>query len=128
MTGPGSSLRFGTAAGGRRSEDGPLLTGRGRFTDDVDVPGQAHAAFARSPVAHGIIRAVDTSRALALPGVLAVLTGRDVVSAGLGAIPPAASFPGRGGKPLATAPIPPLAVDRVRYVGESVAIVVAETP
>ena len=128
LTGPGSSLRFGTAAGGRRSEDGPLLTGRGRFTDDVDVPGQAHAAFARSPVAHGIIRAVDTSRALALPGVLAVLTGRDVVSAGLGAIPPAASFPGRGGKPLATAPIPPLAVDRVRYVGESVAIVVAETP
>jgi len=128
LTGPGSSLRFGTAAGGRRSEDGPLLTGRGRFTDDVDVPGQAHAAFARSTVAHGIIRAVDTTRALALPGVLAVLTGRDAVAVGLGAIPPAASFPGRGGKPLAAAPIPPLAVDRVRYVGESIAIVVAETP
>jgi carbon-monoxide dehydrogenase large subunit len=120
--------RFGTAAGGRRSEDGPLLTGRGRFTDDVDLPGQVHAAFARSSVAHGLIRGVDPSRALALPGVLAVLTGRDATAAGLGAIPPAASFPGRGGKLLAVAPIPPLAVDRVRYVGESVAIVVAETP
>jgi carbon-monoxide dehydrogenase large subunit len=122
-----TSLRFGSAAGGRRSEDGPLLTGRGRFTDDVDLAGQVHAAFARSTAAHGIIRGVDTSRAAAMPGVLAVLTGRDAAAAGLGAIPPAAAFPGRGGKPLAVAPIPPLAVDRVRYVGESVAIVVAET-
>jgi carbon-monoxide dehydrogenase large subunit len=122
-----TSLRFGSAAGGRRSEDGPLLTGRGRFTDDVDLAGQVHAAFARSTAAHGIIRGVDTSRAAAMPGVLAVLTGRDAAAAGLGAIPPAAAFPGRGGKPLAVAPIPPLAVDRVRYVGEAVAIVVAET-
>jgi carbon-monoxide dehydrogenase large subunit len=59
--------------------------------------------------------------------VLAVLTGRDLATAGLGAIPPAASFPGRDGRPLAPAPIPPLAVDRVRHVGEAVAIVVAET-
>jgi carbon-monoxide dehydrogenase large subunit len=127
LIGSESSLRFGSAAGGRRSEDGPLLTGRGRFTDDVDLPSQAHAAFARSTTAHGIIRGVDTSRALAMPGVLAVLTGRDAVAAGLGAIPPAASFPGRGGKLLAVAPMPPLAVDRVRYVGEAVAIAVAET-
>ncbi len=127
MTGSESSLRFGAAAGGRRSEDGPLLTGRGRFSDDVNLPGQVHAVFARSTAAHGIIRGVDTSRALAMPGVLAVLTGRDAVAAGLGAIPPAASFPGRGGRLLAVAPIPSLAVDRVRYVGESVAIVVAET-
>jgi carbon-monoxide dehydrogenase large subunit len=127
LTASGDALRFGSATGGRRSEDGPLLTGRGRFTDDVDLPGQVHAAFARSAAAHGVIRAVDPSRALALPGVLAVLTGRDLAAAGLGAIPPAASFPGRGGKALASAPIPPLAVDRVRYVGEAVAIAVAET-
>ena len=127
LTASGDALRFGSATGGRRSEDGPLLTGRGRFTDDVDLPGQVHAAFARSAAAHGVIRAVDTSRALALPGVLAVLTGRDLAAAGLGAIPPAASFPGRGGKALASAPIPPLAVDRVRDVGEAVAIAVAET-
>jgi len=127
LTASGDALRFGSATGGRRSEDGPLLTGRGRFTDDVDLPGQVHAAFARSAAAHGVIRAVDTSRALALPGVLAVLTGLDLAAAGLGAIPPAAFFPGRGGKALASAPIPPLAVDRVRYVGEAVAIAVAET-
>ncbi len=91
LTASGDALRFGSATGGRRSEDGPLLTGRGRFTDDVDLPGQVHAAFARSAAAHGVIRAVDTSRALALPGVLAVLTGLDLAAAGLGAIPPAAS-------------------------------------
>ena len=114
MTGPESSQRFGTAAGGRRSEDGPLLTGRGRFTDDVDLPGQAHAVFVRAPIAHAMIRGVDAAQALALPGVLAVLTGADAQAAGLGTIPPAASFPGRGRKPLASAPIPPLAIDRVR--------------
>ena len=127
MSGPEASLRFGGSSGGRRSEDGPLLTGRGRFTDDVDLPGQAHAVFVRAPLAHAAIRGVDVAAALALPGVLAVLTGRDLEAAGLGAIPPAVSFPGRGGKPLASAPIPPLAVDRVRYVGEAVAIAVAET-
>ena len=123
-----SSLRFGAVAGGRRSEDGPLLTGRGRFTDDLDVPGQAHAVFVRSQVANAVIRRVDATAARALPGVLAILTGADARADGLGAIPPAASFPGRGGTPLASAPIPPLAVDRVRYVGEAVAIAVAETP
>ena len=128
MTGPESSLRFGAAAGGRRSEDGPLLTGHGRFTDDVSLPGQAHGVFARAPIAHARIRSVDVAPALALPGVLAVLTGADLQAAGLGAIPPAAAFPGRGGKPLASAPIPPLAVDRVRHVGEAVALAVAETP
>jgi carbon-monoxide dehydrogenase large subunit len=127
LTAPGETLRFGTAGGGRRSEDGPLLTGRGCFTDDVDLPGQVHGVFVRAPIAHAMIRAVDVSPALSRPGVLAVLTGRDLAAAGLGAIPPAASFPGRGGRPLASAPIPPLAVDRVRHVGEAVALVVAET-
>ena len=127
MTDRESSLRFGAVAGGRRSEDGPLLTGRGRFTDDLDAPGQTHAVFVRSQVAHAVIRRVDATAARALPGVLAILTGADARADGLGAIPPAASFPGRGGTPLASAPIPPLAVDRVRYVGEAVAIVVAET-
>ena len=128
MTGPESSLRFGADAGARRSEDGPLLTGRGRFTDDIDLPGQVHACFVRSPLAHAVIRGVDPRAALAMPGVLAVITGRDLEAAGLGRIPPAAAFPGRAGKPLVSAPIPPLAVDRVHYVGEAVAIAVAETP
>ena len=112
----------------RRREDEPLLTGRGRFTDDVNIPGQAYAAFARAPVAHAEIRGVDVTRAHAMPGVIAVLTGRDLVADGLGAIPPAVSFPGRGGRRLVDAPLPPLAVDRVRYAGEAFAIVVAESP
>jgi carbon-monoxide dehydrogenase large subunit len=127
LTASPSSLRFGAVAGGRRSEDGPLLTGGGRFTDDLDVPGQAHAAFVRAPVAHAIIRGIDVRPALGRPGVIAVLTGADAQAAGLGSIPPAAAFPGRGGRPLAAAPIPPLAIDRERYVGEAVAIAVAET-
>ena len=128
MTGSPSSPRFGAVAGGRRSEDGPLLTGGGRFTDDLRVPGQAHAAFVRAPAAHAIIRGIDPRPALTLPGVVEVLTGADAQAAGLGAVPPAAAFPGRGGRPLASAPIPPLAIERVRYVGEAVAIAVAETP
>jgi carbon-monoxide dehydrogenase large subunit len=111
----------------RRVEDEPLLTGRGRFTDDIDVPGRAFAAFARSAVAHAEIRGIDVTRAQAAPGVIAVLTGRDLVADGLGAIPPAVSFPGRGGRRLVDAPLPPLAVERVRYAGEAFAIVVAET-
>jgi carbon-monoxide dehydrogenase large subunit len=128
LTDSGSSLRFGAVAGGRRSEDGPLLTGGGRFTDDLDVPGQAHAAFVRATQAHAVIRGIDPRPALGLPGVIAVLTGADAQAAGLGAIPPAAVFPGRGGRPLVAAPIPPLAVDRVRHVGEAVAIAIAESP
>src|SRR3984893_17840339 len=116
LTQPESSLRCGVGAGARRSEDGPLLTGGGRFTDDLSVPDQAHAVFVRATVAHGTIRRVDVATALALPGVLAIATGADARAAGVGAIPPAASFPGRGGTPLASAPIPPLAVGRVRCV------------
>ncbi|HAM55235.1 MAG TPA: carbon monoxide dehydrogenase, partial [Candidatus Rokubacteria bacterium] len=120
-------LRFGSDRGARRSEDEPLLTGRGRFTDDIDVPGQAHAAFVRAPVGHAGIRGVDVSKARTMPGVIGVFTGKDLAAEGLGAIPPAASFPGRGGKPMFAAAMPPLAAARVRYVGEAIAVVVAET-
>jgi len=123
----GSLLRFGRDRDARRSEDEPLITGRGRFTDDVSVPGQAHAAFVRAPVGHGELRGVDAGRALAMPGVLGVFTGGDLAADGLGAIPPAVAVPGRGGRPMFAASMPPLAVGRVRYVGEPMAIVVAET-
>ncbi len=122
-----SLLRFGSAGDARRSEDGPLLTGRGRFTDDVSVPGQVHAAFVRAQVGHAELRGVDAARALAMPGVLGVFTGRHLAADGLGAIPPAVAPPGRGGAPMFGAAMPPLAVGRVRYVGEPVAIAVAET-
>src|SRR5438128_3869982 len=120
-------LRFGSDRDARRSEDGPLLTGRGCFTDDVSVPGQAHAAFVRAQIGHAELCGVDVSRALRMPGVLGIFTGKDLAAAGLGAIPPAVALPGRGGRPMFGAAMPPLAVGRVRYVGEPVAIVVAET-
>src|SRR5688572_22031894 len=119
--------RFGSDQGTLRSEDEPLLTGKGRFTDDLNAPGQAYAVFVRSSVSHAAIRNVETTQAREMPGVLGVFTGRDLSNDGLGAIPPVAVFPGRDGKPMFSAAMPPLAVDRVRYVGEGVAIVVADT-
>lgn len=122
-----SPLRFGSDRDLLRSEDEPLLTGRGRFTDDIAVPGQLYAAFARAPVAHAELRGVDGRRAAAMPGVLGVFTGADLAAAGLGGIRPVVAFPGRGGRPMFQTAMPPLAVGRVRYVGEPLALVVAET-
>lgn len=123
----GSDLRFGGGHHAIRSEDVPLVTGRGKFTDDLDMAGQAHAAFVRATVAHAVIRKVDVASALNMPGVLAVITGRDLVADNIGGIPPVASFNGRDGKPMFQARMPVLAAERVRYVGEAVAIVIAET-
>jgi len=122
----GSQIRFGAADDDRRTEDVPLLGGRGRFTDDLGLPGQAHAVFVRAPVAHAELRKVDVSAARSMPGVLAVITGADLASEGIGAIPPLVMLPGRGGKPMFGPAMPVLAADRVRYVGEPVAVVVAE--
>src|SRR5215216_4768247 len=122
-----AALRFGAGHHAIRSEDAPLVTGQGKFTDDVDVVGQAHAAFVRATVAHAVIREVDAASATKLPGVFAVITGRDLVADNIGDIPPVASFNGRDGKPMFQARMPVLAAERVRYVGEAVAIVIAET-
>ena len=118
----------------RRKEDFRLLTGRGRYGDDVSLPGMAHVAFVRSPHAHARIASIDKRAALAAPGVLAVLTGADYRAAGLGPIPhnPGLSAPPdvqarlRGAAPIATGHYP-LPADRVRFVGEPAAVVVAET-
>jgi carbon-monoxide dehydrogenase large subunit len=118
----------------RRKEDFRLLTGRGRYGDDVSLPGMAHVVFVRSPHAHARIVSIDKRAALAAPGVLAVLTGADYRAAGLGLIPhnPGLSAPPdvqarlRGAAPIATGHYP-LPADRVRFVGEPTAAVVAET-
>ena len=120
-------LRFG-AGDGQRAEDDALLRGQGRFTDDVNLDGQAYAAFVRAPVGHADITGLDCGAARAMPGVLGILTGDDVATDGLGGLPPAIAIPGRDGAPLVAPPMPVLASGRVRYVGEGVAIVVAETP
>ncbi|MGH6681920.1 MAG: xanthine dehydrogenase family protein molybdopterin-binding subunit, partial [Bradyrhizobium sp.] len=118
----------------RRKEDLRLLTGKGRFTDDLAPPGLAHAVIVRSPHAHARIVGMDKRAALAAPGVLAVLAGADYAEDGLGLIPhnpglmatPDVQPRMRGFAPIATVHCP-LPADRVRYVGEPVAIVVAET-
>jgi aerobic carbon-monoxide dehydrogenase large subunit len=118
-----------------RAEDDRLLRGRGRYADDFNEPGQAHAYIARSPHAHARIRSVDAAAALALPGVLAVLTGRDALADGLRPVPyrPITANPhevplkNRDGAAVFLAPCAPLPADRARYVGAPVAMVIAET-
>jgi carbon-monoxide dehydrogenase large subunit len=119
-----------------RKEDLRLLRGRGRYSDDVNLPGQAYAAILRSPHAHARIRSIDTAAARAMPGVLAVLTGHDVKADGLADVPhtpipmkPPAdiALANRDGSPHGYAPQDLLPTDRVRYVGQQVVMVVAET-
>ena len=117
---------FGSSQPLRRREDIRFITGTGRFTDDINVPHQAYAFFVRSTHAHGILRSVVTNRARSMPGVIGVFTGKDIHAAGIGPIPylPIPGFP--MDMPVDT-PRFALALDRVRYVGEQVAVVVAET-
>lgn len=119
--------QFGIGQPVRRKEDLRLLTGRGRFTDDVNLPGQAYAAFLRSPHAHAEILRVDTGRAAAAPGVVAIVTGEDLAMDGVGTIPTQADLKDRAGQPMFAPPRPVLPTDRVRFVGQIVAMVVAES-
>ena len=108
-----------------RQEDRRLVTGQGRFAADWNLPGQLHAAFLRSPHAHADFRAIDRNAALALPGVIAVLTGEDIAAARFRSLPSSLPFTGIGGQSLRKPPRPALALDRVRFVGEPVACVIA---
>ena len=108
-----------------RREDQRLITGNGRYTADVNLPGQLHAAFVRADRASALIKGIDTSAARAAPGVVAVYTAAD--TAGTNFKPPGSlvSYPGRGGQAIMVPPRRPFASDCVRYVGEEVALVVA---
>jgi len=119
--------RFGSGQAVRRLEDNALLAGAGQFTDDVNEEAQTHLFFVRSPYPHARIVAVDTSAALALPGVLQIVTGADLVAAGVKAIPGIGGFTRADGSPCASPPRRALAHERVRFVGEAVAAVVAVT-
>jgi carbon-monoxide dehydrogenase large subunit len=119
--------RFGSGQAVRRLEDDALLAGTGRYTDDVRPEGQAQLAFQRSPYPHARIVSVDTEGAHGMPGVLAVYTGADLVAAGVKPIPGVAGFKRADGSNGATAPRRVLAHERVRFVGEPVVAVVAET-
>jgi carbon-monoxide dehydrogenase large subunit len=111
-----------------RTEDPRLLRGDGRYVDDIRLPDQAHAYVLRSPHAHARVLSVDTEAAKRMPGVLAVLTGEDIVADDIGWHPPPNVRQRRDGSPNFFPPRPALAVDRVRFVGDQVALAVAETP
>ncbi len=116
---------FGQAI--RRTEDARFLTGAGRYTADIELPGQARACFLRSPHAHADIVALDAGAARSAPGVIAVLTGDDAAADGLGDIPRRDRLVNRDGSDPVSPPRPMIAHRRARYLGEPVAIVVAET-
>lgn len=110
-----------------RVEDGRFLSGAGHFTDDHAPPGTVWGVVVRSPVANGTIRRLDVGEAAGAPGVLAVLTGADALADGLGTLEPDKALPRPDGGPMRVPPRPVLARERVRYVGDPVAFVVAET-
>jgi carbon-monoxide dehydrogenase large subunit len=126
-----SGMKFGMGQAVPRFEDPRLLRGGGRYTDDINLPGQARGYVLRSPHAHARIRAIDTAAARAAPGVLAVYTGADWAADGLGYMPCMAAILiplKRGdGQPIYVPERPPLVRDRARFVGDYVAFVVAET-
>jgi len=118
---------FGIGEPVRRTEDPKLLRGQGRYTDDVNLDGQAFAVMVRSPHAHGMLKGIDAAEALAMPGVLAVYSGADLAAAGYGGLKCPVSLPDRHGEPMRAPRRPALPTERIRFAGEAVAFVVAET-
>ncbi len=117
--------KFGIGQPVRRKEDPTLVRGEGRYTDDVNRPGQAYAVMVRSSLAHGVIRGIDTAAAKAMPGVLAVYTAADLSA--YGGLKCNLPLKSRDGTPIRYTPRPALTGDKVRYVGDPIACVIAET-
>ena len=117
----------GIGAAVRRKEDQRFITGKGHYTDDVSRPGQSYAHFVRSPYAHAKIRSIDGKAAAAMPGVLAVLTGKDLADDKIGNLICGWMIHSKDGSPMKMAPHPALAATKACYVGDPVAVVIAET-
>jgi carbon-monoxide dehydrogenase large subunit len=119
--------KFGMGQAVRRTEDQRFLTGHGRYADDISLPGQAIGTVLRSPYAHARILRIDAAAARAMPGVLAVLTAAELAADKIGTLTCDAPVANRDGSPMARPPRPLLQGERVRYVGDPVAFIVAET-
>ena len=117
----------GIGAAVRRKEDLRFITGKGRYTDDVIRPGATRAVFVRSPHAHASIKSVDVSEAKKMPGVIDVLTGKDLATDKIGNLICGWMIHSKDGSPMKMAPHPALAADKVCHVGDAVAVVIAET-
>ena len=126
VTAISQNARFGTGKAVRRVEDEALLKGAGYFADDATLPGQATVCFLRSPHPHARIKSIDITAALAMPGVIRIVTGDDLVRAGVKPMPLSADFKRSDGSPTASPPRHVLAVGTVRFVGEAVVAVVAQ--
>ncbi|MBL6692065.1 MAG: xanthine dehydrogenase family protein molybdopterin-binding subunit, partial [Pseudomonadales bacterium] len=110
-----------------RKEDIRFVTGRGRYTDDLQLPRQCHAVFVRSPLAHAKILGIDTAAAAAMPGVQLILTGADYAESGLGTLMCGWMIHSKDGNEMRAGTHPPLAIDKARYVGDPVAVVIADS-
>jgi len=119
--------KYGVGQPVRRKEDDTLVRGKGRYTDDFNLPGQAYAVVVRSTHAHGIIRSLNTDAARVMPGVLGAWTGKDLDAAGYGPFTCGLPLKSRDGSPLLQTNRQPLATDKVRFVGDPIAFVVAAT-
>ncbi len=117
----------GIGAPVRRKEDLRFITGKGHYTDDINRPGQSYACFLRSPHAHAKIKHIDASNATAAPGVVAVLLGADLAADKIGSLICGWMIHSKDGSPMKMAPHPPLAASKVNFVGDAVAVVLAET-
>jgi carbon-monoxide dehydrogenase large subunit len=117
----------GIGASVKRKEDKRFLMGRGNYTDDIARPGMVQGYILRSPHAHAKINGIDISEALAAPGVVAIFTGQDMAADGVGSVPCGWAVTQKDGSPMNEPPHPPLVVDRVRHVGDQVALICAET-
>jgi carbon-monoxide dehydrogenase large subunit len=121
------TLTFGSGKPGSLDEFDEMLRGKAIYTSDINLDQQCHAVFLRSNYAHGRIVRIDTAAAQAMPGVKALITGKDLQAAGWGLIPAVAVFNDKNGVPMKSRAIPPLALDHVRYVGEALALVIADS-
>src|SRR5690242_15111781 len=119
--------KYGVGQPVRRKEDDTLVRGKGKYTDDFSLPGQAYAWIVRSSHAHGIIKGIDTKAARTMPGVLGVWTGADLAAANYTPFTCGLPLKSRDGSPLLQTNRPALTTDKVRFVGDPIAVVVAET-
>ena len=122
-----AETQTGIGAAVKRREDIRFITGAGRYTDDIDQRGQAYAVFLRSQHARATIGGIDTAAALQVPGVVAVYTGADLAADAIGDLPCGWLVKSKDGSDMIQPPHPPLAVERVNYVGEPYGVVIADT-
>src|SRR5450432_822081 len=110
-----------------RKEDRRFITGRGRYVDDIKLQGMTYAAFVRSPHAHARVKGIDSSEAMKMPGVVDVLTGRQIVDDKIGNLICGWMIHSKDGSPMKMGAWPAMAPETVRFVGQAVAVVIAET-